>query len=284
MKLKEILMGLFIVNVLATLYYLPQTIESISKMVIEGYIIDNFSFVVMTFIRLGLTGIGVVGMFQFWQNKNIFNPYLKAFFIYDLFAFFVFLPSNISVLFNNEVLESLGWSFYFFRVLSLVTAVFIVLVYSKETIRVNVTPGKKKRIRFFHWFIDSIIFIVFQYQIIAMSFFGIDEIVLLFASYLYLIFYYWISETVFQQTLGKLATGKYVRREDGNRAGTFKILGRTLSRFIPFEPFSFFSYPIRGWHDSISKTTVYSLAENQELEDEILDHLIGEDDDLEYKL
>ena len=91
MKLKEILMGLFIVNVLATLYYLPQTIESISKMVIEGYIIDNFSFVVMTFIRLGLTGIGVVGMFQFSQNKNIFNPFLKAFFIFNLQFYYTIL-------------------------------------------------------------------------------------------------------------------------------------------------------------------------------------------------
>lgn len=281
MKLKEILMGLFVVNVLSTLYYLPQTAESIFNMITKGYVFDNLSYVFMTFIRYSLIGLGVVGMFQFWQNKNIFNPFLKAFFIYNLFSFLVFLPRNISILVSNVTMH---WSFYFFRIIAVLTAIFTILVYTKETVRVNLTPGKKKRTRFYHWFIDSMILLLFNLQIIWSNMYNEYPIFIIFAPYLFFIFYYWISETVFQQTLGKVATGKYVRREDGNRAGTFKILGRTLSRFIPFEPFSFFSYPIRGWHDSISKTTVYSLDENQELEDEILDHLIGEDDDLAHKL
>jgi len=64
------------------------------------------------------------------------------------------------------------------------------------------------------------------------------------------------------------------------RAGGGKILGRTLSRLIPFEPFSFFTYPVLGWHDSISKTNVYSVSQNQEEEDDILKHLVDETDEI----
>jgi len=56
------------------------------------------------------------------------------------------------------------------------------------------------------------------------------------------------------RTVGKLATGTIVLREDGSPI-TFKdAMIRTLCRFIPFEIFSAFGY--RPWHDSLSKTIV----------------------------
>jgi uncharacterized RDD family membrane protein YckC len=54
------------------------------------------------------------------------------------------------------------------------------------------------------------------------------------------------------RTLGKMATGTVVVREDGS-APTFKdAFLRTLCRFIPFEPFS--ALGSRPWHDSLTHT------------------------------
>jgi uncharacterized RDD family membrane protein YckC len=69
--------------------------------------------------------------------------------------------------------------------------------------------------------------------------------------------YYLVLETSLRATVGKLVTGVRVVSEDGKRASFGQILGRTLSRFIPFEPFSFlFDARAVGWHDSLSRTRV----------------------------
>lgn len=68
--------------------------------------------------------------------------------------------------------------------------------------------------------------------------------------------YYVFFETVFQATPGKLITRTRVVDMDGNKPTFSRILGRTLSRFVPFEPFSFFSSTEEGWHDRWSGTRV----------------------------
>ena len=102
-------MGLFGVQVLVTLYYLPQTGKSLMNF-FEYSSTNTFIYFLNSILRLGMTVLGVVGMFQFWQNRNIFNPYLKAFFIYNLFSFLVYLPNNIAILFSDYVPESIGLS------------------------------------------------------------------------------------------------------------------------------------------------------------------------------
>jgi len=69
--------------------------------------------------------------------------------------------------------------------------------------------------------------------------------------------YYVFFEFAFQATLGKFATGTRVVALGGGKPTFMQIVGRTLSRFVPFEPFSFFSgkYPV-GWHDRWSNTRV----------------------------
>lgn len=68
------------------------------------------------------------------------------------------------------------------------------------------------------------------------------------------IVYYTFCEKVFKgHTLGKLITGTRAIREDGEEL-TFKdAILRTLSRLVPFEPFTGFGTP---WHDSWTKTRV----------------------------
>jgi uncharacterized RDD family membrane protein YckC len=69
------------------------------------------------------------------------------------------------------------------------------------------------------------------------------------------ILYYTIFETLTGKTPAKFVTKTRVVTEDGFPPTFQNILGRTMCRFIPFEPFSFFGSEI-GWHDSISKTLV----------------------------
>ena len=68
--------------------------------------------------------------------------------------------------------------------------------------------------------------------------------------------YYIPLEMMFGRTLGKLVTGTEVVNEKGERPTAAQVVGRTFARMIPFEPFSFFGDPARGWHDTLSGTYV----------------------------
>jgi uncharacterized RDD family membrane protein YckC len=67
--------------------------------------------------------------------------------------------------------------------------------------------------------------------------------------------YYTICEKAFKgKTLGKLITGTKAIRGDGQELSFKNALLRSLSRIVPFEPFSAFGgYP---WHDSWTGTMV----------------------------
>lgn len=66
--------------------------------------------------------------------------------------------------------------------------------------------------------------------------------------------YYVFFEGIWARTPGKLIFGTFVVNASGGRPLFGQIVKRTLCRFIPFEPFSFFGET--GWHDSISQTRV----------------------------
>jgi len=73
--------------------------------------------------------------------------------------------------------------------------------------------------------------------------------------------YYVPQEKLFGRTLAKFITRTKVVSEDGSAATWGQIVGRTFSRFIPFEAFSFLGgkgYPV-GWHDKLSKTRVVTV-------------------------
>ena len=67
--------------------------------------------------------------------------------------------------------------------------------------------------------------------------------------------YYIAFEALTGRTLGKLVTGTKVVSMDGRAPSFGQIVGRTLARFLPFEPFSFFG-SMPGWHDGLSRTRV----------------------------
>jgi uncharacterized RDD family membrane protein YckC len=71
--------------------------------------------------------------------------------------------------------------------------------------------------------------------------------------------YYTILEASSGRTIGKLITGTRVVGRDGKVPGIGKIMLRTLSRFVPFEGFSFLGTMPRGWHDTWTDTHVVDV-------------------------
>ena len=71
--------------------------------------------------------------------------------------------------------------------------------------------------------------------------------------------YYTIMEYAWGRTLGKFVTGTIVVREqDLEKITISQAMGRSISRFVPFEPFSFFGSVI-GWHDKWNGTLVIKV-------------------------
>ena len=71
--------------------------------------------------------------------------------------------------------------------------------------------------------------------------------------------YYTVCERAVGRTLGKLVTGTKVITTEGTRPTLKQILGRSLARCVPFEPFSFLGGLPSGWHDRWSGTCVVDL-------------------------
>lgn len=79
-------------------------------------------------------------------------------------------------------------------------------------------------------------------------------------SYVLLLLYYIIFESLTFRTLGKYATNTKVVMTTGDNP-TFKaILLRSCCRLIPFDALSFLGTNGKGWHDSISNTYVVDVA------------------------
>lgn len=73
--------------------------------------------------------------------------------------------------------------------------------------------------------------------------------------------YYASLEMLTGTTLGKLVTRTVVVSENGETPTKLQFFLRSLSRFIPFEPFSFLGEDNRGWHDTLSRTYVIRLRD-----------------------
>jgi|ERR1051326_3275697 uncharacterized RDD family membrane protein YckC len=74
-------------------------------------------------------------------------------------------------------------------------------------------------------------------------------------GFLLVMCYYIIAEGFFGRTIGKAVTRTRVVDASGGPPSFGQVVGRSFSRLIPFEAFSFLANPV-GWHDSISGTYV----------------------------
>lgn len=83
-------------------------------------------------------------------------------------------------------------------------------------------------------------------------------------SYSLYFLYFFILESTTGQTIGKMLTKTKVIAEDGSKPTSKAIAYRSLSRLIPFEPFSFLGSTPTGWHDRISKTYVTKIQQDRQ--------------------
>jgi uncharacterized RDD family membrane protein YckC len=112
--------------------------------------------------------------------------------------------------------------------------------------------------RFLNFIIDYILIILVAVALIAII--GIQS-----EAGFYLIFYpsFWVYYTVLEglggRTIGKYLTGTMVvRTEDLQAPSISQCMGRSISRFVPFEPFSFLGGK-SGWHDNWTNTMVVNV-------------------------
>lgn len=75
------------------------------------------------------------------------------------------------------------------------------------------------------------------------------------------IFYYLISETVFNTTIGKTIMGNMVVNSIAEKPSIIQRIGRTFARIIPFDALSYL-FGERGWHDRIANTYVVKIKKN----------------------
>jgi uncharacterized RDD family membrane protein YckC len=130
-------------------------------------------------------------------------------------------------------------------------------------IPLEVKPAGKWR-RFFNLLVDYVAFIVYA-AIIGVGIglvFGDEGIAMLESApdivtgSIIVFSYYIFLESLFGRTVGKFVTGTKVVNEAGLKPSFGQIIGRSISRIIPFEIFSFLGAEGRGWHDSIPNTYV----------------------------
>lgn len=113
--------------------------------------------------------------------------------------------------------------------------------------------------RFGAYVLDYIFIILFFIVVGVVASSGFSENganILVTIAYVGIIFYYIIFEWVWGQTFGKMIVGIKVVRENGEKFGFWRSVGRYFLRAIPFDALSVFRKSRRAWHDTLSKTVV----------------------------
>jgi uncharacterized RDD family membrane protein YckC len=115
--------------------------------------------------------------------------------------------------------------------------------------------------RFANYLLDTVIFYVLAViLIVVIAVFGVniaeEEVLLQVISILLYFLYFLIFETALGKTPAKFITRTRVVNDEGNLPNPYLIAGRSLSRFVPFDVFSFLGNYARGWHDRWSNTWV----------------------------
>ena len=123
-------------------------------------------------------------------------------------------------------------------------------------------------IRFANYLIDTIVFYILSFVLgIILALFGgtealdsLESPLASIGSIFLMIIYYIVFENAFGKTIGKMITKTKVVTESGEKPSFSQILGRTFSRLVPFEAFSFLGNDAVGWHDKWSKTRVIKTS------------------------
>lgn len=108
-------------------------------------------------------------------------------------------------------------------------------------------------------FLAAVFYLVLEFMVTDAIFDWINAIPSGFSTLLtYSVYflYFMILETLVGKTIGKLITKTSVVLENGEKPTKSAVAIRTISRFVPFDAFTYLGTPSRGWHDRWSKTYV----------------------------
>lgn len=219
-------------------------------------------------ILISIAGIAFYMQFLFTGFKK--SQLLRAFLFYECFSGMVWLVNWLFIYTKRYI--GLTSSPEIFRVIvfSLIILIinFVALsLLQKERIpkyeslnnggeNVFTFSPVSKGMRFAHRIIDLVfVAIMFISTVIVLRVGGLPNMQLVVYEALLLFVYYFVMETVFKVTLGKIFTRSIVVNRRGQKAGSWDILKRALCRFIPFDALSFL-FNDRGWHDQLSDTYV----------------------------
>ncbi len=258
---------------------------------------------------------GITGLIIFVTSGYKKSGLLRMFMCYELFSFPFTVFYYVNLLQHNtggqQYTFTASWQFYlgiFFNLVYVATSTVGLWYISKSRIpkiiyfghgqsRVGQFTPAQAGVRFLNRLTDGVIIVLVVIRSIT-SFFSFrnsshgyngydtnigDSPLLLYAIEIpAIIIYYLLLEGIFNTTTGKSATNTVIVNENGSRPSFGQILGRTFSRLIPFEAFSFFAAGARGWHDSLPNTyVVESIDADDEWEHEIT--LDAELDNLNYE-
>jgi len=218
--------------------------------------------------------------FSKYKESRLLAFFFSLVFLSKAASLFISIIYWIAVGFGGFFLNSVG---YFF-----IVSAFIIVSYwsikelrNKRSLEIEIMEYGESRTelylpatnwqRIFHLYVDLIASILIFYPIVRMlidveatrSWIRILEsalteygalcfLIIFFRSIFYITF-----EAVFNATPAKLLTETKVTDENGNPPLLSQIIGRTFSRYMPFEPLSFLANS--GWHDRWSRTEVLQL-------------------------
>jgi uncharacterized RDD family membrane protein YckC len=110
--------------------------------------------------------------------------------------------------------------------------------------------------RFANYFLDLVFYYILIYllsEVVSnVEVLGPIQIVFIPLHFLY----FFVFEATLGKTPAKFITRTRVVNREGNLPATVSIAGRSISRFVPFDAFSFLGTFARGWHDRWSNTWV----------------------------
>jgi hypothetical protein len=124
--------------------------------------------------------------------------------------------------------------------------------YIGELTSTNIDVSSKRGVRLTNYLIDLLVVGILVFEIRNILKYNNIQIDYFYIYLLFYFIYYFCCELVFRQTIGKVITNSVVIINSDH--SLTRIFIRSISRYIPFEPFSFIIGDREAWHDKLSKT------------------------------
>jgi uncharacterized RDD family membrane protein YckC len=239
----------------------------------------------------------LVGVIVFFSTNFKRDEFLKFTLSIQILTIPIVLVSYTSIFKNHYITENFTWHNYLQLVIGfveiLIAPLLLTLLCKRRIAKTQTyTEGGQQYaeftptnvgLRVLHYFVDIILFTIFAMaNLFAISNFfntdiynsvfrygrfdGFDLYIALLSVTL---IFYTFFELVFKATPAKMLTNTIVVNQSANRMGILQALGRSLTRFIPFEGFSFIAdNGTKGWHDTLTSTYVIDAIFPEEAEQE----------------